>query len=890
MDYLRRITSLSNLTKEKLRGQVATVLILIMVAVLIFIITTLNLGTVSVKTTQLANAADTASMQLASQLASHANYLVQQLGDTEVCVKGGLLSELLSILGSLVAALIPGVGWALIPMIIGGAIGGAIGGGIEQGSLEGAALGALQGAGIGAAMWTGGQIGAEIGLGAQGGAAATLSAEAGLTYGVTGAVIGAAAGATLTAGATIYNASVKDKMNADAVAAIAKQLSGLPQYESMREQTFLTAFQLTVDDPNEEADMYDLDGDNDYGEMVSVFQNWWYTHIKDLKTSLAASSGESRIEDFFEDDLIPFYSYVEESLKDMDREGIECSCIYSGSDAEVNEMARGPIEQLFSSIYDCHYDIFWMPGPAKEELLSWYTQDCGTCTPPAGFDAFDGVRMKYEDFLDYARGLLSPDECGVYHYDAEDLDNDHSTWLGLLYDPNESGDFYDTLQLAAYGSENEKGIQDWIEQIKTVRDQLPGCQLVYPSTGSSITLEDELEQVVDPYCQEYDPEETGSLYPCNWRLNQEELSGIYIPNPVCNLDADAKSALRTEINRVQNFLNNRNQNIINAHFNNGAPCPAGQSLVGPININVTEVCLNGHQMHNKCSSNPLNTNEQVPISYSYSYSYTCSECLPGNCSGTPTPVNGICDCGSACCSSTYDSFNNTCSPCVSNNSCCSTQTHSYTGTEQDRGGSQNIRASDINIPCMSPAAFSGALSALSTALDSPDVPDTFATIDEDWEDEFEPVLDKLEKQFNAITDFLPRVEQFYNDLQSLGQDIRATDGAGVSPPYSWTDSQGTHTITVETGPVTLAYVDEEEDSSFFGLVTKTCLVVENRTDGERCWVKITRQDSGGERNISSSGKVDLGWKWNPFFNNSTITRKSMASYDYNSVGIRKIKW
>ncbi|MFA5401875.1 MAG: Tad domain-containing protein, partial [Dehalococcoidia bacterium] len=62
--------SLNNLREGKPLGQVATLLILMIVVVLIMILTTVNLGQLSISTTNLSNVADSAALSLASQLAT----------------------------------------------------------------------------------------------------------------------------------------------------------------------------------------------------------------------------------------------------------------------------------------------------------------------------------------------------------------------------------------------------------------------------------------------------------------------------------------------------------------------------------------------------------------------------------------------------------------------------------------------------------------------------------------------------------------------------------------------------------------------------------------------------------------------------------------------------
>lgn len=72
-----RTTSVKNLFHARAPGQIATLLVLMMVIMLIFIMITLNMGTVTLKTTNLSNAADAAGLYLASQLGTGRSSSIQ---------------------------------------------------------------------------------------------------------------------------------------------------------------------------------------------------------------------------------------------------------------------------------------------------------------------------------------------------------------------------------------------------------------------------------------------------------------------------------------------------------------------------------------------------------------------------------------------------------------------------------------------------------------------------------------------------------------------------------------------------------------------------------------------------------------------------------------------
>ncbi|MDO8748246.1 MAG: hypothetical protein Q7J72_03905 [Candidatus Omnitrophota bacterium] len=168
--YLLKVTSLKNLYGNSEKGQITTLLLLMAVGILAFVLVTANLGNVANTTTNLANAADSSALYLASQLATRSNQLWEALDhETEKCKKGGLLALILAIVIAIIAIVIVvatwGTGTGIAAMImsiglkglmiagaIGGAIGGAVGGAIAgTGAFRGALIGAVVGAAIGAA-------------------------------------------------------------------------------------------------------------------------------------------------------------------------------------------------------------------------------------------------------------------------------------------------------------------------------------------------------------------------------------------------------------------------------------------------------------------------------------------------------------------------------------------------------------------------------------------------------------------------------------------------------------------------------------------------------------------------------------------------------------------
>lgn len=905
MIYLRKISSLNNFKSSALSGQIATILILIMVAMIIFILVTLNIGNVSFKATKVANTADSAALYLASIIATQAHYIYHALGDSyHYCVKGGWLGAILAFITAVILTICghpESWYWFALELIAACAAAGAIGNYIATGTLKGAVQGAIQGAAIGAAFAIGGgYVPSENVLVVLGTNLVTFQAIAAIALG------------TITTAAAIYNQSVKEKRVGENMATLSKQLNGLPEYEGTREGVFLYALGQAVDDPTmtdpdksvdcgkdpvvavQGGDPLDLDNDGETNEKSSCFDYWWYNHIEDLKSTI--TSYKDLITHFFEDYLTPFYEHTLDFLPEMDRSEIECDC---GSGAE------SPMTALFRALDKCTYDLkdgsnfIWKPGPTKSGLLSYY--DCPTnCNTPAGWDEYDATHMHYEDFIDYAKGILNPDECGFYKYDANKLSKalrnryngsaSGSDWFDELFDNRTTGDFYDIFTGIAGWMVN------WRNRIISIRDKLPGCQLVY-KVDPDVTSIDKIKDAAQPYCAEKYP----PVYPCNWELEKKDFTGAYFPNPVCKLYPTDKTTLSSEIVTVENFVvskSNLENWIRNKYYS--SPCgpncwlvpnpgaPPGAPLV---EINVNSIRLVGN-IHSKCSKTGLNP-AGAKLYINYNYRYTCRCCIAPSCGTTCSvdPATGAVTCGCSCSCNGLPCAGNFCSSfclapctvctdcqCSKTTNCCTTVDHSYAGINQIKW--TPIAAGDLNIPWLDVDAFLGALENFQNTVDS--VSDTFATIDEDTVDEFQPVLDMLSKESDAIDTFLPGVQQMDNDLSSRA-DNRATNGAG-SVVYKWDDTEGEHPVKVESGAFQFPYTSKSKHGNF--LVNKKCIDL-NIPAREQAWIQITRTDPG--QKILNSSATDLGLKWNPFQGPMVIKRKSTASYSATSVGIGSIK-
>ena len=322
LTYLKKITSLKNLVKsDSLKGQTATLLTLALAAVLIIGVMMLNLGNVAVNANTLSNAADSASLLLASQISTQAYQLWDSLdgkpnngyGTLEKCKKSSFLSLLFGAIFAIIVIVIsfifPPFGlvgielfmFVMVAAAAAGAAGGAVG---AMASGTDVLQGAAQGAAIGAAL--GG-----IACGAY---AMTVATPAIFTS--MAPVYGMISTGVMGLGSTLYKAMSEANAVDQGFSQAAKVLNGLPQRDIYRESVFLNVFSQTIDDPNrtdskyvqlfedtdcdgkkdthycvakpgagrkENCDPHDFNGNGDKDEAVPYFQYWWERRVDQLK-------------------------------------------------------------------------------------------------------------------------------------------------------------------------------------------------------------------------------------------------------------------------------------------------------------------------------------------------------------------------------------------------------------------------------------------------------------------------------------------------------------------------------------------------------------------------------------------------------------------------------
>ena len=520
---MKNLISWRNLNRESsLKSQIATIIILFMVAILIFILITLDLGTIAVSTTRIANAADSAALYLASQLSTRSHYLYKALGNkTKKCKGRGFGAIIGAIILAIVALIItaPSGGWGAVAVAAaGGAVGGAIGAAIEGSNIfQGMILGAQIGAAIGGLYGYTHPTMVEKTITTPQGLAKTI-VPAGPTLIDVGVSI-------LGAGATTYNLVEADRQFSALLSSLARQISGSGNAEtSLREGAIFQALSQVVDDPNQIQDLEDIDIDHDYSEKIPYFYYWFYKRGEVFKETLPPI--ERIVEAFLKNDSSPAETMSQFAYSAYSNGGSLSREEIEGSDGSIVSVFRALYQSGFAN------DIFWKPGPTREEIAN-YSCNCGgdencTCPPLPGYDELDDLVDELQFFWQLVDGGGVDEEGNpidpLRKQDTYSLAQEWDTWMGFFYDPDEteeSKDDYYTVFTDAVEGNSQKGtvgLYAWKEEIENVKKKLPFCQFEC------------LDRV------------TGTYYSCTY---QEAVNntGAKVANPVCYTERDARDNL-----------------------------------------------------------------------------------------------------------------------------------------------------------------------------------------------------------------------------------------------------------------------------------------------------------------------------------------------------------
>jgi len=441
--YLDKIISLRNLRSGSIRGQVATMLVFFMVVILVFIMVTANVGDMSLKTTSLANAVDSAGLTLASQLGTRSRVLWNALGnDTKYCKKRGLL--------------------AFIGSILFGPLGGAIGGLID-----------------GSGFWEGFTMGFEI----------SLSLAGAILAGAPLGGIGMIVFAVIDISAEIYNYHRKDSDMCDAMKEIARNLSQLDTAAQFRESAYLRVLSQVVDNPNMLHDTSDIDNDGNREELVSEFEQQWFDRTQQLAQD--AAEIKFQVMNFINGPLVHYAGYFQQQIA---AGGPLSRAEFTGVDGILVQVARAVEE---SGQEDLNY---WRPGEperycAPGELSDW-CEDRPTHDPldrlTATFTSIIAVRDELVQTIeggDLNRLAEQWDEwIGVFYFEPGDLLNfEGDEGAALTEDPPEDGAevggfYYELDSLINCGSdsmyvcdEDYVDMLEWIDDLIHDREQLRTC-------------------------------------------------------------------------------------------------------------------------------------------------------------------------------------------------------------------------------------------------------------------------------------------------------------------------------------------------------------------------------------------------------------------------------
>lgn len=892
--YLKKTISFRNLSCHQLKGQIATLLMLLMVAVLIFLLITVNLGKVSLTSTRVSNATDDASLRLASRLATQSKAMYDAIidadggidahGQIKKCKLSGVLGMIVAI-GVAIAIAISGQHWAwgfwATAFIAGGAAAAA--GAFTQGVIMG---GGWSGAAWGA--MNGFMIGFTIGAASAAGLTTTTLTSVTISM-ATGEIIAATIVTAISVGAVmaalsiasmLYLQTVRDAAVSEAISKVCQQIP--EPYTAMREDIFYVALSQLVDDQERVKDANDIDKDGDTEEMISNFDNWFYQRAKDLKVALASTSAVSFFQYLTGYVLGSGSNTIKGFLNQIDRKEVECTdSVCSGcatcSEGPVVELARKLKTNDDPTGNPSPYTIsFWQPGPDRDALLNWYNQECETCSAPSGFDSVDFTHKEYEDLIDVTEAIRIQ-----YEQNMEAFVNSAGSMANFYIsdsqppeapepEPGSAIDFYTTLGDILNGDSTQSppmiGMTSWRNRIQTVRTELPRCQLAYKGYYPNQSNEDTQTPCGPPYA----PDGSNPFYPCVWKkvTYNSPVEEMNFPNYPCRLTPAEKNNLTTQLDSLSAFVQDLPSHILNdpansSLFTAGACASPSVSDGNPptITITITNISLDGDD---KPAYSTASATSDAKIEYTFKYE-----------------VNGGC----------VDASGN--ETVFSNPPGIKTIEETLPGV---RDVVEITEANSLDTFLAKVADMQSNLSGIQPTAQNP-----FVTIDGDKEDEFVPVISTLQNQEETIKQLRLRMEAYRTTIAG-----GPTDGSG-SLTYSWERPNGHYAVTVETGPFHIpAFVNYHTGNWFWG---HKCMKVADYCDnisgtttytfwfgipipGPLCpyntggtWVRITKEEPANINLPRSS----LG-RWNPFSRNKlTITKRSYSYFSYNKVGIAKIR-
>lgn len=614
--FLKKTTSLNNLKSASRAGQIATLLILMIVGLLILILVTVNIGQVSVTNTSLSNTADSAVLSLASQLSTRASMTYHNLGDKmKKTARTGALGVVLAVVLAIITVATLGASspYTVPAAIAAGAIGGAVGNVAVQGSCTWGTVGtgALQGAIIGAAIGGGaaqlGTSGATVGGTGVGAPSSTLALElvdlgfispaemaitvpTGVTI-ITSSTIGATAGVTLAAGSNLYNTSVSERAVAKALSEAHKAVNGLMDYDRFRESVFLQAL-TQVDDPNKEKDdgkytyidasgqkltidcEKDLNSDGQSDDEIPRFYKWWDSRVKDLKAIVPVLKGI--IEGYFNGPFADFRNFSEVQYTQQcqtygDPEGGSAtSCTFGPLCRQELEDSDGVIIKLLrdldaagQGITDAQGKKIWQPMPNKQDLLQQSNCSCGQGNEDEDEDEDDNCCPPLPG-MDNIDGIIDNLHDFVETFDAlksqgsQVMTSTYQSWKNWFYDESlhPNGDIPESIAIDEQDTESEKDT-DYYIQFKKVSDELETLKQAIITKRTFL-----------PNCSYQDDAVIG--YPCkdvsrgDWATSNADLNDEF--NAALNAIEELRARVDNFRVQLENFADAMEAAYANANF------------------------------------------------------------------------------------------------------------------------------------------------------------------------------------------------------------------------------------------------------------------------------------------------------------------------------------
>lgn len=797
MGLLKRLISLNNLIRPGVEaGQVATLLILIMIIGLILVMATVNIGQVAVNSTALSNAADTAALSLASSLATKSRMYWEGLGNTfEHCEKRNLLGLILALIIAIIITIVTwGCAWYTI--ILAAAVGGAVGGMIGA---------MITGTNIGSGILMGAMIGAAVGSVAVGvqnitvlledaaflssGMSGPTLAGSAMTFTVFGSVYLGAAVSMASGLMSLWNrGDMAINMERVILDQLSKQLGKLDEQSQYRETTIFAALARTIDDPVKVPDVHDLDADQDTTEPTSRFLTFWWERIG----VYAALSEEwaTYINDFvgkmqnFRNVIVPAYNGTPTEVT-----------VYIYTDPLTGEVVTSETypEGLLPSSFSYNpvtteTRTKILPGMLERQDYKWSLeqvtidgeqdmQEVAMAGPCVGQGVEDGSIVGFMRPL-YALGYTTPYwQPGPSDTPCEKNDP-MNAWMDI---DCSSGDVPSSLPVCS-PSDTPAGYDD----IDGMADGLR-AMVVYMDT------------IVPPTFDEF----MAQYYPnVNLTISEDYEGTYYFSSNWMRAQYEAQyNAMVAEMNPVLNW-----QDWVYSFYNPDDPADPDTYYVILANYIATLENI-------KSALQALN----LPL-----------------CGQGCFEADGItCDVGA--CTGGWQSY----------------QCPGWEPWEWAWGPPpQNCIMPSPGWPCK--LHQQGCIEG------------TGITIDQNIDDELQPVLNDIDRMIAEMTNFRDQIKAFAD--QMFGVDIVAlgdcAPGNHNCVQYIWQDSRGTNTIRVEVGPFKMPRLHRK--SSFW----KVCMQLKDYTDDNRCWVKVTKYES--------APNVGIFGKWNPF--RRGITRISKVGY------------